>query len=203
MRFVLCHSCWSWVTSSDARCENCRAAVLLEEPDPQLEALETRLGGNPLRLALVRVERSRLPAVGTLLGTTTGLLFLPYLTQQPSGAVTGVGDAEPRSWFRPTGWTLWGLWQQSAEPAERITAAAPAGDVCGSLAEQFLNSPGAVFYPLESLIRVAIRGGTWTISRTVGRTVQLSVLQPADDWQAAWRQLSASSPSWRHVGAAR
>jgi hypothetical protein len=195
MRIVLCHNCWSWVPLDSDPCPECHRAIDLNEPDPTAAQLDERFGVAHWRLGTVRCERKQLPSVGQLIGTTAGLIFLPDLNALPNGAVQPVERRAERFWQRPAWWSLWGR-QAPAVPQLHESFVE-----LGNLGERFLSAPGALFVPREQLIRAALCGRSWTISRTVGSTLRFTALSTADEARQAWREMLNRDPAWRELAA--
>lgn len=195
MRIVLCHNCWSWVSLDADQCPDCHRPVDLSEPDPAVIELEEFFGPVICRLGRVRCERRKLPFVGELLGVGGGLMFLPHISSLPNGAL-GSDESPPEPFWQISRW--WPLWggRAAAVSIHPEWIIAPAVENA-SVAEQFLNAPGAMFVPREQLIRAALRGRVWTISRTLGRTLRLTALDSADEARLAWRTLLSRDPAWR------
>ena len=61
----------------DGWCQGCHLPLVADDPDPPMAVLNAMLGNITGTVAPVRVPRNRLPEHGTLLSTTTGLLFVP------------------------------------------------------------------------------------------------------------------------------
>jgi len=196
MRIVLCHNCISWVPLDAELCPDCHRPLDLNEPDPTAADLDERLGEARWRLGTVRCERKQLPSQGLLLGTTGGLMFLPEVIALPNGALQGVEGPVERFWPLPRWWSLWGrrapVVPQIREPYLELNR----------LGERFLSAPGALFVPREQLIRAALSGRTWTVSRTVGRTLRFTALSPAEEARQAWREMLSHDPAWRQLAAA-
>jgi hypothetical protein len=192
MRIVLCHHCWSWVPLEVEACPDCQQLVDLGEPDPLVTALDALFGQVAGRLATVRCERRQLPSLGALWGVGGGLLFLPELSQLPNGALAGPEEPTERFWPLPRLWPLWG--RKTPSTTSRV---ANHSEPPSDLGERFLDSPGAVFVPRNHLIRAGLRGRTWTISRTVGRTQRFTILDSAEQARQAWRELLLRDPAWR------
>jgi hypothetical protein len=194
MRIVLCHNCWSWVQLEGDQCPDCHRAMDLSEPDPSSAELDALLGSLVCRLAKVRCDRRKLPSVGELVAVTEGLLFLPEVTPLPNGALEA--EEHPSSSFWPISnwWSNWGRRLPAVDPPrpDVLIDAAP-------LAEQFLNAPGAVFVPRRHLIRAALRGRVWTISRSVGRTLRFTATDPAEDARRSWQSMLTRDPAWRKL----
>jgi hypothetical protein len=192
MRIVLCHNCWSWVQLDADRCPDCHRAIDLSEPDPSPGELEALFGAVVCRLAAVRCERRHLPSVGVLLGVEEGLLFLPELTPLPNGALAA--DEHPGSSFWPIS-RWWSVWGRRAPPARESAPEAAAN--LAPLSERFLNAPGGAFVPRSRLIRAALRGRVWTVSRSVGRTLRFTATDSAEEARRSWQALLTRNPAWR------
>jgi hypothetical protein len=184
MRIVICHNCWSWVPLEGTRCPDCHRDIDLNEADPSPDELSALFGQPRWPLGRVRCERKPLPSVGWWLGATGGLMFLPELTALPNGALDADELPAAGLWQMPRWWPFWTVRRSGRAP----TAPSWPLDV-EELSQRFLKSPGAVFVPHRQLIRAALRGRTWTVSRTVGRTLRLTALSPADEIRHAWSEM--------------
>jgi hypothetical protein len=194
---VLCHNCWSWVPHDTDQCPDCHRSIDLSEPDPSPVELEELFGPVSCRLGPVRCDRRKLPAVGDFFGMAGGLLFLPKLTALPNGAWQAEEEPPDRFWQLSRWWSLWGGRASTVSVRREWTSAVVAESP--PLVEQFLNAPGAVFVPRDQLIRAALRGRVWTISRTLGRTLRFTALGSADEARQAWRNLLSRDPAWRQM----
>ena len=95
---VLCQGCFAWVEPHSQLCPECGIEIDLERPDLDRETLAGILGRPLMTLGSVRVDRRDLPSFGELIGTSTGLLFVPRLhrrlneRKRPSGRTRIVRD---------------------------------------------------------------------------------------------------------------
>lgn len=199
MRLVICHSCWNWVTPSGNTCPECHQVLDITRPDPTPAELAAIFGESIARLATVRLERRKLPSWGSLVGTTTGLLFVPFLQARADGGLAAPNGG-PRGWQN---WTLWNFWRKPAFPAGRVLAELGHASLQASagpdVVELFLDSPGSLFIPREQLLRLHVRGQRWSVARSRGSITQMQVLSPPDEWRPAWRQLTAATPAWQSI----
>ncbi len=199
MRLVICHSCWTWMTPTGTSCSECHHFVDVTQPDPSNARLQEVFGRFVSRVATVRVERRELPATGSLVGTTQGLLFVPFLETLPDGGIHAPYDERGRG----SVWSLWRFWQQPQLPGRRFAAGsqvltdAPEPD----LVQAFLDSPGALFVARDQLLRLHLRGRCWSLARAQGPVLRITFLSPDEEWKPAWRQLSAVTPEWRALAA--
>jgi hypothetical protein len=202
MRIVVCHACCSWVPQAGNTCPACHLPLDITRPDPPFEAWSGLFGEAVTRLGMVRVERTTLPAEGSLVGTTTGLMFLPQLQPLDDGGLMAVSHGTEQ--LRETGWFPWRFWSRPQPSFGRQFAAALSQTSSTSLLETdlvtpFFESPGAWFVPLSQVIRLQVRGTMWTLSRGRGQTVRFRMCSPATDWQPAWRQLANISTPWKSL----
>uniref|UniRef100_A0A7C2JX11 Uncharacterized protein n=1 Tax=Schlesneria paludicola TaxID=360056 RepID=A0A7C2JX11_9PLAN len=194
MKIVLCQQCWAWVPSQGEQCPECHQALDLDVPDPSPAQLAERLGEAVCRIAAVQLDRRKLPQRGRLWGTTAGLLFLPELMVLADGSLADpleAGDSGSWSWFglwRRSNRRFSTSWEEDLPPAEPWDVAAA-----------FLDRPGAAFFAREEIVRLWNRGRTWTLQRTIGRTVKWTMLSPPEVWRPAWRQLFQTAAEWRCV----
>jgi hypothetical protein len=206
MRIVLCHDCWSWVPHAGATCPVCHHPIELSRPDPPVARLALLLGEALVRLGGIELDRRELPRVGSLLGTTTGLLFLPQFETLPDGALLAAERRGPTT----RGWTMWPFRRREAPTFGRQFAAAMVRDsaegpavTTGSeespLADSFLDAPGAWFVPREQVVRIHVRGRIWSLSRGRGPTLRFTMASPPEEWRPAWRQLLADTPAWAAI----
>ena len=200
MRIVLCHNCWCWVPVDGDRCPDCHRTVDLGDPDPSPAELEEMFGPVICELGAVRCERRKLPSVGHFLGVAGGLLFLPDVSVLPNGALEGEDGPPERFWPLSRWWPLWGS-RVTAAPLRRALCSKVTDGHAGA-GERFLNSPGAAFVPRDQLIRAALRGRVWTISRTLGRPLRLTALGNAEEARQAWHSLLSRDPVWRQLSSA-
>lgn len=187
MRIVACHTCWSWVAPSGAACPECLYPLDPLSPDPPRQTLIRTFGEFITRLSIVRLERTSLPRWGSLLGTSEGLLFLPYFSTHTDGSLVPLQD-ESR-------WSQWRFWKSSPQPAFPHMPQWSADD--WDVVQQFFDAPGSLFIPRDQILRFHLRTKVWAISRTFGSVVRLTPLSPTEEWQPAWRQLVAQHPSWQ------
>jgi len=197
MRIVLCHNCWSWVQLDADSCPDCHRPIDLSDPDPSPTELDEMFGRVICRLASVRCDRRTLPSVGVLLGLTGGLMFLPELSALPNRALEAEKGPSERFWQLSRLWSLWG--GRAASTSLRRECRLDALADHSGVAERFLNAPGAVFVPRDQMIRAALRGRVWTISRTLGRTLRFTALTSAEEARDAWRNLLTRDPAWRQM----
>ncbi len=207
MRIVLCHDCWSWVPHSGASCPVCHRPIELSQPDPPVALLSMLLGGVVARLGGIELDRRELPRVGSLLGTTTGLLFLPQFETLQDGALL----AAERRGQAARGWSMWPFRRRAPPPFGRLCAAALSPEMAAGgatvstegddshLAESFLDAPGAWFVPREQVVRLHVRARIWSLSRVRGPTLRFTMGSPPEDWRPAWRQLLADTPAWQAI----
>ncbi len=186
MRVVLCHHCWTWVFPQGTQCGECKSVIALDEPDPAADELGRLLGTVSARLANVVWERPKLPSHAELWGTTTGLLYWPLLIQQPNGSIV-----PPANMSRPASpWSLFSLWRPT-NPARSVDTPleswTPLPQTGTALGQSFLDAPGAAFFPRENVVKIACRSRSWTLHRTIGRALRLTV-QP---------QVTPGAPSWK------
>ncbi len=199
MRLVICHACWSWVTPSGSTCPECHQPIDITRPDPSATEFAFVFGELVARLATVRIERRKLPAWGSLVGTTTGLMFVPFLQSRSDGSLAA-SHHQPRCW---DAWSLWRFWRRPAFPAGRLLAEsghASFQTVDGpDLVETYLNAPGSLFVPRDHLLRWHARGQRWSLARTRGSTLHLQLQSSPEEWRPAWRQLLAAAPAWQAI----
>lgn len=195
MRLVICHACWRWIYHLGTQCPHCHSEVHLHEPDPVPAQMARIFGEFVARLAVAQVEKATLPSVGSVLGTTEGLLFIPFLQTRDDGSLT----AARREGLRRSNWWTW-LLRKEIPPSPQwgqpqgTSSRADAEEI--DLASLFLNAPGAWFIDRRSLRRQAIQGQHWTVTRSLGATVTLQVLSSPEEWRSAWRQLVAAGHDW-------
>lgn len=197
MRLLLCHHCWSWVAPSGVNCPDCHHLADITQPDPQAAQLACEFGDYVVRLSMIRVETRQLPAVGSLLGTTRGLMYLPFLEALEDGGLRSLADfARQRSL-----WSRWRFWQTPQFPAGRLLAAAAEVSLPDEpdLVQRFLDAPGSWFVPRDCLLRIHVRGKNWALTRTRGPVLRFQMLSTPEEWRPAWRQLLAASPEWQRL----
>ena len=169
---VLCSCCISWIEPCAEVCPECGAAVLLDHPDLDQDELNELLGSPLLPLGLVSIERTNLPNMGLLVGTTRGVMFLPQLHRRINGAWEGVTTHRPPGWwpFRneagSAGFLNWlrRPWGMKTEMSAKATAGADLDPV--SLSDRLMDSPGAFFIQRRLIRSVAIRRRTIKFDRT-------------------------------------
>ncbi|MDZ4687076.1 MAG: hypothetical protein SH850_18525 [Planctomycetaceae bacterium] len=194
MKIVTCHRCWAWVPAQGEQCPECQHALNLNEADPSPAELTQRFGALVCRIAAVQIERRHLPQVGTLWGTSEGLLFVPELMTLADGSLADALEDGSSS-----GWNWWRLWRR---PSQRRPTDWSDGRETTELVDivaEFLNHPGAVFFARQEIVRLWNRGRTWTLQRSIGRTVKWTMLSPPEQWRPAWRQLFQTADEWRCV----
>lgn len=200
MRAILCHVCWTWVFPSGTQCAECHHPLDWDEADPDPAEMGERLGRVLVRLAGVRWERRRLPQTGWLWGTTTGLLFWPFLERQPSGAWAETSFGNERR-----GWSLFPRWRSTvALPA--WSEAAPTGtlqETGAALGERYFDTPGGALFLRDDLVGLQLRGKTLTLSRSIGRTLKLTLLTPRETTLQHWPLLTQADPAWLALGRLR
>jgi len=187
MRIVACHTCWSWVVPQGGACPDCLFPVDPLAPDPAPPILQHTFGEFVTRLSVVRIERPLLPGWGALIGTTEGLLFLPFLTSQSDGALVPLQD-ESR-------WSMWQFWR-SPTPSRFPVPDDPLPGDC-DVVHEFFEAPGSLFIPRSHLVRFQLRSRQWAIARSLGNVVKFTPLSPPEEWQPAWRRLIADHAGWR------
>jgi hypothetical protein len=191
VKIVTCHRCWAWVPAKGEQCPECHHGLVLEEADPAPEELARRFGEVVCRIGPIEFERRSLPASGTLWGTTEGLLFLPELMTLADGSLADALDDDSSR-----GWNWWGLWRR---PSRRPSAKDDVSSEIPDPAMEFLNRPGAAFFARDEMVRLWNRGRTWSLQRSIGRTVKWTMLTPPEQWRPAWRQLFHTADEWRCV----
>ncbi len=200
MRAILCHVCWTWVFPSGTQCPECHHSLDWDEPDPPAAEMGALVGPVLVRLAAVRWERRRLPQTGWLWGTTNGLLFWPFLERQASGAWAETSLGNDRR-----GWSFFSRWRSTAAlPA--WSESAPTGslqETGAALGERYYDTPGAALFRRDDLISLQLRGNTLTLSRTIGRTLKLSLLTPREATLQHWPLLAQEAPAWQALGRLR
>ncbi|MBI1345253.1 hypothetical protein GC163_03100 [bacterium] len=187
MRLLVCHTCWSWVAPQAGNCPECLHPLDPHVPDPPLERLQQTFGDYLLRLSEVRWERVQTPNRGTLLSTTQGLMFLPFLVTNPDGSCMALQD-ESR-------WSVWRFWH--GQHRARFPVLPQAADAPFDVVQQFLDSPGALFLPRRHIVRFHTRARQWSFVRALGGVVRMAPLSPQEEWQPAWRQLMAQQAEWQ------
>lgn len=199
MRFVICHACWSWVAPSGVTCPECQHPIDVTRPDPSVSEFATIFGEFVARIATVRMDRRKLPAWGSLVGTTTGVMFVPFLQPRVDGSLT----ASHHDSGRWDVWSVWRFWRRPAFPSGRMLAEkshASLQTVDGvDLVETYLNAPGSLFVPRDQLLRWHTRGQRWSLARTRGGTLHFRIQSPPDEWRPAWRQLLSASSAWQGI----
>jgi hypothetical protein len=191
VKIVTCHRCWAWVPAQGEQCPECHHALHLDEADPSPVAMTQRFGEPICRIAAIRIDRRHLPPIGSLWGTSEGLLFLPELMALADGSLADALQGESAA-----GWNLWSLWRRPNR-GPRLT-----DESQGALADpvaEFLDRPGAAFFAREEIVRLWNRGRNWTLQRSIGRTVRWTMLSPPEHWRPAWRQLFHTTAEWRCV----
>jgi hypothetical protein len=176
---IFCQHCFTWVEPHSETCPDCGVEVDLDRPDPDRETLAEVLGAPVTVLGPVRVERQGLPNYGVLIGTTTGVLFVPRLHRRINGAWEGVTSQ------RLPGW--WPFQGDLASPRFlnwlRRPFAVRAGDEAKpeavdeaeivSLSDRLMDSPGAFFVDRRLIRSVTARRRTIKLDRSPLRTVTL------------------------------
>ncbi|HET6424805.1 MAG TPA: hypothetical protein VFG20_14040 [Planctomycetaceae bacterium] len=197
MRVVLCHHCWTWVFPQGPACPECKSVITLDEADPSADEMTARLGTTALRLGEVGWERPKLPPRGELWATSTGLCYWPLLSSQPNGSIVSF----ERVAARDHSWSVFSLWRASPpvrEIAATEDASTPFPLSVETPSQGFLDVPGAAFFPRENLVKVVCRGRSWTLFRTIGRTVRFTAYSVATEWKPAWQTLLRQD-AWRHL----
>ncbi len=173
--------------------------IALDDPDPPIDDFNTQLGTPAVRLGAVEWKRPKLPARGELWGTSTGLIYWPFLVDLPNGSIVPWESPSPPEHH----WSVLSLWRRTEmdhtpvaeEPSWRMFPTTSA-----ELGESFLNAPGAAFLSREKLARIQCRGRYWTIHRTVGRAVRFATISASTAWKPAW-QTFLRQDAWRHLAA--
>ena len=149
---VLCQGCFAWVEPHSRLCPECAVEIDLERPDLDRETLDRILGRPLMTLGSVRVDRRDLPSFGELIGTSTGLLFVPRLHRRLNGAWEEVAATRIPSWWpfqgdhtspRFLSWLRQPLTGLPASHSSATTASQKLDQI--SLTERLIENPGAFF----------------------------------------------------------
>lgn len=199
MLLALCHRCWTWIEPKHERCVECGDTLDLHQPDPDLAELKSRFGSPLGMLGEVSLKRPRLPSFGVLAALENGLLFLPDLRQLPSGGYTAIegGNSPAAGSARISFWSLFTrrtLAEMSTEASSVIRPSLTAD----TAAERFLDSPGALFIPRETIIRIVQRGTMFRVERKPGKTVAWRIESPSLVVRDNVRKL-LDHPGWKSV----
>lgn len=167
------------------------------QPDPTAAQLACEFGDYVVRLSMIRLETRSLPAVGTWLGTTRGLMYIPFLETLEDSGLRSIADfARQRSL-----WTRWRFWQTPQFPTGRLLAAAAEAPLPEEpdLVQRFLDAPGSLFVPRDHILRIHVRGKNWSLTRSRGSVLRFQMLSTPEEWRPAWRQLLQASPEWQRL----
>ncbi len=195
MRLVLCHECWSWVGATGTTCTECHAVVDITMPDPAAAEMARHFGAGLVRMGSVRLDRRNFPPLGSLIGTTGGLLYVPFLRTLPDGGLVAHEDGRSQR-------SLWNWWRSTAgSGSSEVAFALPVEQglsaTAAELVDAFLNAPGAIFLPRDHIHRLQLRGRMLMISRFRGSALHFSLRSRPEEWQLAWRQLARQEPAWQ------
>ena len=182
---VLCQGCFAWVEPHSRLCPECAVEIDLERPDLDRETLDRILGRPLMTLGSVRVDRRDLPSFGELIGTSTGLLFVPRLHRRLNGAWEGVESSRLPGWWPFRGdqtsprFLEW-LKHPLGIKVEPISAVDPVPQPDRvSLAERLMESPGGFFAELRWIESITSRRRTVKLNRTHLRTI--TVIDETED----------------------
>lgn len=187
MRLLACHTCWSWVAPEGGTCPECLFPIDPFAADPARSVLQQTFGELVTRISVVRLDRTRLPGWGSLVGTTQGLMFLPYFTTYDDGALIPL-QAGSR-------WSCWQFWRSSHPSVFPTMGQESVGDC--DLVGVFFDTPGALFIPRSHIERMHLRLRQWSITRATGHVVRITPLSVPEEWQPAWRRLFADHVDWQ------
>lgn len=174
---VLCHRCFTWGETHADVCSECGADVYLDLPDLDQNELVEKLGSPLSIFGPVRVERLGLPNYGFLIGTTNGILFLPRLHRRINGAWEGMTSQRLPGWW-PFGGDLtsprflnwlrrpFGSIADSNQKVEAFST-----QEIASLADLFMDSPGAFFVELRLIRSITARWRRVKLDRSPHRSV--------------------------------
>jgi hypothetical protein len=178
------------------RCTECGGGLNLHEPDPDPETLRNVFGAEIGLLCEASLKRPRLPSFGTLSSFEHGLLFLPDLRELPTGGLAAVEGHRPKSGSASI--PFWNLFARRTAP-EQITALEPRPPItAGEAASRFLDTPGALFIPQDSILRMVHRGTLLRIERKPGRTVAFRIENAAAVIRDGFLELH-SRPGWKRI----
>ena len=177
---VLCQGCFAWVEPHSQLCPECGIEIDLERPDLDRETLAGILGRPLMTLGSVRVDRRDLPSFGELIGTSTGLLFVPRLHRRLNGAWEEVAATRLPSWWPFQGdhtsprFLSWLRQPLSGLPASQssVTTAPQQLDQI-SLTERLIENPGAFFAERRWIQSVNPRKRTVFLNRAPLRSITL------------------------------
>ena len=176
---VLCQYCFTWIEPHSEMCPECGAEVLLDRPDPDLNALADILGKPLSVLGPVRIERPDLPNYGHLIATTEGVLFLPRLHRRVNGAWEGVTSQRLPGWWpfrgdvsspKFLGWLRLPFGASAANQNQRKN---DSEQDLESLANRLMDSPGAFFIEHRMIRTVTAKRRTIKLDRSPLRSVSL------------------------------
>ena len=191
---VVCPHCLTWVEPSADCCTECGVAVDVDAPDAKEVTL--RLGESLMELGPVRLERRDWPSLGTLVGTTEGLLFVPQLKSRSNGAVETIdGDSHAAaSWL-----AIWlASWRRVT-----VVSSSPAPSMENSAGlrpahEMLFDSPGALFVQRTSIRRALIQWGCLRLVRPPSKSVTFTPISTSQTIRQLMRPLGEAA-AWRNL----
>ena len=196
---VVCSHCLTWAEPQADCCTECGVVVDIDAPDAEDARLTQRLGEPLVELGLVRLERRGWPSLGTLVGTTEGLLFVPRLKSRPNGAIEAI-DEDSRA--AASSLAIWlSSWRRF--PAASSSPSTQPGEDSSGLRpprEMLFDSPGALFVQRTTIRRALIQWGCLRLVRPPSKSVTFApvstsytirqLMRPLGDF-VAWRNLIA------------
>lgn len=196
---VLCPHCLTWIEPHAQCCPECGGAVDLDDVDPSPERLAERLGEQILCLGPLKLVRRGWPDCGQLVVTTRGLLFVPLLAPQMSGALEAIVVEPPHSTRTTNLLHWWPLpsWRRASEkstthPAQQGRASQR------SILDLLLDSPGAVFVQQSAIQRIGMRWGRIQVERRPSRALTLTQIADGPGPRDLMHSLT-ELPDWRDL----
>ena len=197
---VLCPHCLTWIEPHAQSCTECGCTVNVDDPDPDNDALASRIGDILRELGPVKLLRRGWPGCGRWIGTTEGLLFVPQFTKQTNGSLEAVTDDAPENSSRVASVLHWWSlppWRRPVD-VDTPTAGSTGIDDSRSPLELLLDSPGAFFIRRDAIQRVTVRWGRVQIERRPARSVALVQVPGGPSPRDSLKQM-IDFPAWRAV----
>jgi hypothetical protein len=176
---VFCQHCFAWVEPHALMCPECAAEINLDQPELERDVLTESLGTPLSVIGSVRIDRRGLPGYGELIGTSSGILFLPRLHKRLNGAWEGVASTKLPGWWPFRGdhttprFLEWLRHSSSPrigkEPTEDLTSAQKQF----SLADRLMDSPGGFFAEHRFIQKITSRRRTVKLNRSPFRSITL------------------------------
>lgn len=194
---VVCPHCLTWAEPHADCCTECGVAVDVDAPDAEDATLTQRLGEPLAELGPVRLERHGWPSLGTLVGTTEGLLFIPRLKSRPNGAIEAIDEDSlaAASWL-----AIWLASWLRAPAGSSSPSTRPDDDSSGlrSSRELLFDSPGALFVQRTTIHRALIQWGCLRLLRPPSKSITFAPASTCQTIRQLMRPLG-DSVAWRNL----